>query len=151
MKLWTKSSIQICQERSFRGAGAFLFDSVELGDGMGVGDNCSTVGDGEGEGSGDGEATTSGGDVCCGVGNGVAGILVSLLFCDRNAQSAIRIAIAKTTAPIRNGFHFGADFLSSTGARWFSATSVGGFSPSTDCSSNSLIAEATAGMCFEKG
>src|SRR5436190_21402013 len=94
MKLWTNSSIHICQARSFRGTGAFLFDSVGLGEGMGVGDNCSMVGEdegdgegeGEGEGTGDGEATMIGGDVFCGVGDGVAGILVSVLFCERNAQ-----------------------------------------------------------------
>src|SRR2546423_14857536 len=54
MKLWTNSSIHICQARLFRGAGAFRFDSVGLGDGsgVGVGDASATLGDGDGDGAG---------------------------------------------------------------------------------------------------
>ena len=136
-----------------------MFDSVALGEGLGVGDDCSAVGEGdgngdgngEGEGIGEGDATTMGDDVCGGVGDSVAGIPISVLFCERNAQNAIRIAIMKTTAPIANGFQFGPGFFSPASALCFIAASVGGFSPSVDCSSNSLIADATAGVCFDTG
>src|SRR2546423_3998320 len=156
MKLWTNSSIQTCQARLVRGTGAFLFDSVGLGEGSGVGDDLSAVGEGEGEGDGDGEddgigdgeAMRIGGEVCCGVGDGAIGTTTSGFFCERKTANAIR-RTATTTAAITKSFHRGAAFLPSTGAVCFIAVSPPGFS--LDGPSNSLIAEATAGTCFETG
>src|ERR1041385_8115608 len=154
MKLWTNSSIHTCQARLFRGAGAFLFDSVGLGEGTGVGEDGSIVsegdGEGDGDGIGDGDAMRTGGEVCCGVGDGVTGTTTSIFFCGRKTANAIRTT-ANTTAPITNNFHRGADFLSANGALGFIAASADGFSTSPDWPSNSLIATATAGMCFETG
>ena len=82
---------------------------------MGVGDDFSTVGEGDGDESGDGEATRTGGEVCCGVGDGAIGTTTSGFVCQRKTANAIR-RTANTTAPITNSFHRGAAFLSATGA-----------------------------------
>src|SRR5437588_4508441 len=101
MKLWTKSSIQTCQARLFRGPGPFLFDSVGLGDGLayGVGVTSTGVGDGEGEATG---TVGDGCADCCGIG---AAETISVFSCERIAQSASRTAAARTTAPMTNSFH----------------------------------------------
>src|ERR1043166_4967933 len=114
MKLWTNSSIQTCQARLFRGAGAFFFGWVGLGDGLasGVGVGEISAGLGDGEGTMMAVAAGEGAAVCCGVGAGVGA--TSVFFCGRNAQNASNATAARTIAPIKNGFHFGADFSSST-------------------------------------
>src|SRR2546423_6908653 len=144
MKLWTNSSIHICQARLFRGAGAFRFDSVGLGDGSGVGfgDASSSLGDGDGDGAGVATGVGDGSAEYCGVGT------TSFFFCARHAQNAIRTAAARTIAPIANDLHFGAGFWPAVGAFLVVA---GDASVSVACSSNSLMAAATGGMCFESG
>src|SRR5437588_11194451 len=105
MKLCTKSSIQTCQARLFRGPGAFLFDSVGLGDGLASGVGVSSIGVGDGE----DEAIGTVGDCCadcCGIGVGES---TSVFFCELIAQSASRKAAARTTAPMTNSFHFAGD------------------------------------------
>src|SRR5438270_8920278 len=115
MKLWTKSSIQTCQARLFRGPGAFLFDSVGLGDGLASGVGLTSIGAGEGDGEGEATGTVGGGCAdCCGIG---VAETTSVFFCERIAQSASRTAAARTTAPMTNGFHFAGDFFSPAGAR----------------------------------
>src|SRR2546423_15541824 len=125
MKLWTKSSIQTCQARLFRGTGAFRFDSAGLGEGLvsgvGVGEASTALGDGEGMITG-----TDVDDGCaeiCGTGVGLA--TTSVFFCERNAQSMMRTPAARTAAPIANGFQFGLDFCSAAGSLSFILTSLG--------------------------
>src|SRR5205085_8015560 len=152
MKLWTKSSIQTCQARLFRGPGAFLFDSAGLGDGLASGVGVTSIGVGEGEGEASGTVGDGCAD-CCGIG---VGETTSVFFCERIAQSASRTTAARTNVAMTNGFHFAGGFFSPAGARCFIAVSAERASAapgtvSVDCSSNSLIARATGGMCFEIG
>src|SRR3954454_4491403 len=155
MKLWTKSSIQTCQARLFRGTGAFFFGSVGLGEGftsgVGVGEISTGLGVGEGITA---VAVGNGAAVCCGVGVGPG--TTSVFFCARNAQNVSNAAAARTIAPMTNAFLFGPDFSSASGVRCFIATSIGAGwvatgSASGACSSNSLIARATGGICFDTG
>src|ERR1700731_1009718 len=166
MKLWPNSSIQTCHARLLRGAGSFLSGCLTLGEGFASGVVSVALGDGvAGTDTGVivGWAETTGKTVGLGEGcwvcwgGGATGGTTSVFFCDRNTRNGTKGA-ARIPAPTTNGLQLTGDFCPAADPRGRGAPSADGdwaagaiSSSPKDAPSNSRMAAANGGMCFESG